>query len=92
MKDDGRQIAYRKFIAPASTIVSFAKSLNRTVTGSMNELIKFAEVWLADGEISPHDVGFKLNDILLSALATDKRRGDKTPNVAFKELVNGIKP
>ena len=45
-------------------LVRFAKTLNRSVTGSINELIKFAEYMLADDDISPYDVGFKLNDIL----------------------------
>lgn len=92
MNDDGQQFAYRQFIAPASAKVNFAKALNRSVTGSMNDLIKFAQLWLAEGGISPHDVGFKLNDILLSALATDKSRGYGKPNEAFKDLVSGIKP
>ncbi len=37
MEDDGQQFVYRKFIAPASGTVSFAKALSRSVTGSMNE-------------------------------------------------------
>ena len=87
MEDDGQAFAYQRFIAPASGTVSFAKALNRSVTGSVNELIKFAEHWLVEGEISPHDVGFKLNDILLSALATGKSHGYGKPNEAFKRLV-----
>lgn len=68
MEDDGQQLAYRKFIAPASGTVSFAKALNRSVTGSMNELIGAAQMYLVGDDMAPHEVGFRLNGILLSAL------------------------
>ena len=88
MEDDGQQFAYRKFIAPASGTVSFSKALNRSVTGSMNELINHATSWLIEGEMSPHDVGFKLNDILLSALARSKSDFYWKPREAFKALAD----
>jgi hypothetical protein len=88
MEDDGQQFAYRKFIAPASGTVSFAKALNRSMTGSMNELINHATSWLTEGDISPHDVGFKLNDILLSALARSKSDFYWKPREAFKALAD----
>jgi len=75
MEDDGHQFVYRKFIAPASGFVQFAKALNRSVTGSMNDLINHATYWVAEDELSPHDLGFRLNDILLSALAKENCRG-----------------
>ena len=86
MEDDGQAFAYQRFIAPASGTVSFAKALNRSVTGSLNELIKFAKHWLVEDEISPHDLGFKLNDILLSALARSKSDFYWKPREAFKQL------
>jgi hypothetical protein len=49
------------------------------VTGSINELVKFAKIWLEEGELSPFDVGFKLNDVLLSALAQSKTDGYGNP-------------
>ncbi|QDU95792.1 DUF6933 domain-containing protein [Lignipirellula cremea] len=88
MDDDGQAFIYQKFIAPASGTVSFAKALNRSVTGSMNDLINHATAWLQDGDISPHDVGFKLNDVLLSALATDESRGYGIPKEALKRLMD----
>src|SRR5262245_21581008 len=86
MADDGQFYAYDRFIASASTSVSFAKALNRTVTGSVNDLVKFAKHWLIDDEISPHDLGFRLNDVLLSALATGKSHGYGKPNEAFRTM------
>ncbi len=68
MEDDGQAFAYQKFIAPASGTVSFAKALNRSVTGSMNDMIYHAQMWLIEEELSPFDVGFKLNEMPMSAL------------------------
>ena len=67
-EDDGQAFVYQRFIAPASGTVSFAKPLNRSVTGSINDMIRHATYWLAQGDISPFDVGFKLNDIPFSSL------------------------
>lgn len=91
MEDDGQAFVYHRFVAPASGTVSFAKALNRSVTGSMNDLMRFATALLVDGELSPHDVGFKLNDFLLSAIASSKSDKYGKPREAFKDLVNGIK-
>ena len=87
MEDDGQQFAYRKFIAPASGTVSFAKALNRSVTGSLNELIGEAQMYLVEDDMSPHEVGFKLNGILLSALKNAEGRKYAEPRDAFKRLL-----
>ena len=87
MQDDGQEFAYRCFVAPASGTVRFAKSLDRSVTGSMNELIIHATAMLTEGELSPFDVGSQLNDILLSSLARSETDRYGTPRAAFKELV-----
>jgi hypothetical protein len=86
MEDDGQQFAYLKFIAPASGTIQFAKSLNRSVTGSMKELLLTAETLLAEDDLSPHELGFSLKDILLSALAAEGAHGYGKPNEAFKLL------
>lgn len=66
MEDDGLMSIYERLIAPASSTVQFSKALNRSVTGSMNDLIAHAKIWLTEGELSPHDTAFKLNDIPFS--------------------------
>ena len=86
MADDGQSFIYQKFVAPASDTVSFAKALNRSVTGSMNDLIGHTIAWLEYGDIAPHDLGFRLNDILLSAIAASKSDKYGKPNEAFKLL------
>src|ERR1700722_7961414 len=41
LTDDGQEFVYRKFVAPATGSIRFAKALDRSVTGSMNDLVKF---------------------------------------------------
>ncbi len=86
---NGQEGAYRRFIAAAAS-VRFAKALDRSVTGSMNDLMRNAAAWLAEGALSPHDVGARLNDTLLSALARSKSAPYGKPRDAFKELVLSI--
>ena len=55
----------------------------------MNDLTKHATYWLAEGDQSPFDVGFRLNDIPMSALAsTDSPYGK--PREAFRALAGGV--
>ncbi len=86
MEEDGQDFAYRRFIAPASGTVRFAKALDRAVTGSMIDLINHAKVLLVEGELSPFDVGFRLNDILLSAIAASRTAKFGKPREAFKMM------
>src|SRR5436309_852764 len=66
LEGNGQELVYQRFLAPAGASVVFARALNRSVTGSMNELIKAATVWLAEGDLSLPDVGTRLNDCFLS--------------------------
>ena len=86
MEDDGQEFIYQRFIAPASVTVHIAKALNRVITGSMNDLINHATALLVEDEWSPFDVGFKLNHVLLSAIAPSRAEKYGTPREAFKRL------
>ena len=92
MQDDGQEFVYRRFIAPAGETLSFSRALNRSVTGSMNDLINHATLWLIEDDLSPQDVGFGLNDVLLSALTRSKTDFYRKPREAFKDLANSIEP
>jgi len=83
MEDDGQAFVYQTFIVPASGTVSFAKALNRSVTGSMNDLVFGAKLLLADG-MTPHEIGDRLSETPLSAL------GYSNPREAFKLLASQI--
>ena len=86
MEADGQAFVYHQFIAPTSATVRFAKALDRAVTGSMNDLILHATAMLNEGELSPFDVGFKLNDVWLSAIAPDESAKFGRPREAFKAM------
>ena len=53
---------------------AFAKAWNRSVTGSINDLVRFAKYGLGEREPPPYAVGFELSDVLLSALGDGKSR------------------
>ena len=80
MIDDGQEFLYRQFLAPATRTIRFSKALNRSVIGSMNDLVFSAKVWLAEGDLAPHDVSFRLNETPMSPL------GYANPREALKSL------
>ena len=86
---DGQLSVYERFIAPSSGLVRFAKASDRAVTGSMNELVASAKALLVMDELSPFNVGARLNDILLSSIA---KKGEKygKPREAFEALAAGM--
>jgi hypothetical protein len=88
MAHDGQAFTFETYIATSSVTVSFAKALNRSVTGSMNDLIGHTTAWLEYGEIAPHDLGFRLNDIPLSAIAWGPSGRYGKPNEAFRRLAD----
>lgn len=81
MEDDGQQFAYRKSIQPACETVSLANALNRSVMGSINPLVYHAKMWITERDHSPHETGFKLNNIPMSSLSY------ANPREAFRSLV-----
>jgi hypothetical protein len=89
MEADNLEFAYHRFLVPASGSVHFAKALDRSVTGSMNDMIKHARYFLTQDGQSPLDVGFRLNEIPMSALA---RSGSTygMPRKALQALVNSV--
>ncbi len=86
MADDGQQFVYQRFIVPASGTVRFAKALNRSVTGSMNDLVTHARRWLCEEDLSPHDVGFRLNRLPMSALKYSN------PRKTLRSLIDHASP
>jgi len=89
LEADGLGDVYRRHILPATGPALFAGASGRAVTGSMNELIAQARFLLADGDLSPSDLGFRLNEILLSAVAGGGRDTYSTPRAALRALLEG---
>lgn len=76
-----------QMLFPDDGPVRFAKALNRSVSGSMNELVKCAEFCMSDGGLTLSEVGDRLNDTLLSALAAGGSHGYGKPGQAFRVLM-----
>jgi hypothetical protein len=88
MEGDGLAFVYQRFVAPSSGSVRFGKALDRSVTGSMNDMIFHAKFWLVEREMSPFDVGTKLNEMPMSAIREDKSGGYGIPREVFKLLAD----
>ncbi len=80
MRDDENGFIFERLIVPQTGRIFFSKSLNRSVTGSMNDLVFQAKIYLIEGEESPYDVSFRLNEMPMSYLSYDN------PKNAFKAL------
>lgn len=81
MEKDGLRLIYEKQIAPQGGLFSFSKSSNRSVIGSMNDLVYQAQVCLEHDELSPYDLAFRLNEVPMSYLKYSH------PREAFQHLV-----
>lgn len=78
---EGQEILFHRFIRPASNEIQFSKSLNRSITGSMNDLVFQAKYWIEEGELSHHEIATRLNDTPRSMLEY------RNPREAFHSLV-----
>jgi len=70
---------YRQFIAPGSNTIQFSSALNRSVTGSTNDLIN-AKSCLIEKALSTFDVAVELNQAPMSLLAY------RNPREVFQSL------
>ncbi len=87
MTADELQPTYQRFVGPLSAEVSFAKSLNRSVTGSMSDHIHGSKLYLSDG-LALREIGFRLNDTPLSALKCSNGRKYAMPREVFVRLTD----
>ena len=87
MDADGQEGVYERLVVPVSGSVQFAKALNRSVTGSMNDMTKHAAYYLAAGDVSPIEIGSRLKGIPMSALKHD-RSTHGFPRDVFKAMVD----
>jgi hypothetical protein len=74
METNGQVATFKRFISPGMANVTFASALNRSITGSMNDLVNAAQFYLAEGDHSLFDVSFRLNDIPMSYLKYGRPR------------------
>lgn len=91
MNDDGNRIIYNEFIAGKTGDVRFSKTPNRSIVGSLNQMVKEAEGHITRGRLSLQEANFRLNRTLLSILGDEQEEGLSygRPREAFRELVKG---
>ena len=65
---DGNKVVYKNVIEQESHKIFFSKIVDRRVSGSMNDLIFQAMVYLSEGQKSPFDISFLLNESPMSYL------------------------
>ena len=82
IRSAGHESIFEKFIVPSMDSVRFSKALNRSVTGSMNELIFQAKYELIEPELSLNEISFRLNEVIMSYL------NNGVPEDVFQELAN----
>jgi hypothetical protein len=68
------------------------RTTGRCEQAHRSDLIDNSIAWMECGDVAQHDLGFQLNDILLSALAASKSDRYGKPNEAFKLLANLYQP
>ena len=69
--------------------IRFAKSLNRSVIGSMNDLV-FGAKLLIDGGIDLQEAADRLNETPLKALTNPEGRRYANPNEVFRRIIEEV--
>ncbi len=87
MKQDGFAAAYDQRIANHSGPNRFATPLNRSVTGSMTDMVDRAK-WMLANDLSPDQVASRLNDTPMFAISGPDGRPGAFPIKAIKALID----
>jgi hypothetical protein len=74
MLSDGFEDVFREHLVPELKTIQFAKSLNRSVTGSMTDMVKLAGYMLVEDGNSPEQVAGRLNETPFGAIDYDHPR------------------
>jgi len=82
---DGNAIFFNKISTLEDKNILFSKMLDRRVTGSMNDLIFQAKIHLMEGQKSPLEVSFRLNESPMSYLKYNHPK-DEFRKLLFKEV------
>jgi len=80
MAEDGKEFLFQRFIAPRTGRVTFSKTGDRRVLGSINDLVYHAKLQLLVDGLPPSDASFRLNEMPMSYLNYD------SPVTAFRSL------
>jgi len=74
------QMIYKRCIAPYTGTITLAKTEDRSVLGSMNDMVKHSKHRLERGEVSPWELGEWINNTPFGAL------GYRYPRDVFAQL------
>ena len=89
MSEDGLGELFERLVLPACQDVHFGKAFNRSVTGSMNDHIFAAKLYLEDN-LDLDEIGRRLNQTPLSALLDADGRKYNSPDRAIKLLLTNM--
>lgn len=53
IRDDGHEFIYKRLIMPSTGLVRFSKAVDKSVIGSMNDLVYQVKMYLIEQDISP---------------------------------------
>jgi len=84
LSESGRREVFETFIAPHTSSIRWAKVPDRSVLGTMNELIYLAQCHLIEGGLPPRVVSERLNEVPISVLW--KRGKTIAPGKTFDAL------
>ncbi len=76
MRIDGYKAIFEKFIEPLDQDIFFSKIVDRRVTGSMNDLVFQAKIYLSVSKASLIDVSLRLNESPMSYLDYDRPKNE----------------
>ncbi len=68
LRDNGYEFIFERLIVPSMGSVAFSKALNRSVTGSMTDMVFLAKVHLVERAAALYDVSQWLNQVPMSSL------------------------
>lgn len=71
---DGFRFIFDRVVSPATAHISFSKTLNRSVTGSMNDLVHQAKYYLIDDQVPFVTLSSILNKVPMSYINNDSPR------------------
>ena len=105
MTMDGNKFIFEKHIEPQQREVFFSKIVDRRVTGSMNDLVFQAKVYLIEVQLSPFEVSSRLNESPMSYLNYDRPKDElqklvlrdgESPGIEHREnnviYINAVRP
>ena len=84
--DDGLGGVYNRQIMPYADTLVFAKTNNRSVTGSMNDLIRMSKFYLSEHPESLLELSILINTTPMSYLKWN------SPDLAFRALLDDNHP